>query len=65
MSAARVHGSDLRDVGGLLAAVLEDSYLMSQLSLIEQEHIQGASMALRSLVRLADARDLEDTVNES
>lgn len=64
MSKFRFHGSDLRQLGSLLAAPLEDSDLMAELSLIEKEHIQGASAALRPLVPIVDARDMEDTMNE-
>ena len=62
---ARIRGSDLRQVRVLLLALLEDSDLISQLSLIEREHIEGAAAALWSVFPFADARDLEDTVNES
>jgi len=44
---------------------MEDSELMAEMSVIEREQIQGAAAALRPLVRIVDARDLEDTVNES
>jgi hypothetical protein len=38
---------------------------MAELSLIEKEHIQGASAALSPLFPIVDARDMEDTANES
>ena len=62
---ARIRGSDLRQVRVLLLSLLEDPDLVSQLSLIEKEHLEGAAASLRSLLPFADARDLEDTVNES
>ena len=65
MSKPRIHGSELRQLDGLLAALLEDSDLMAELSLIEKEYIQGASMALRHLFPIVEVRDMEDTLNES
>jgi hypothetical protein len=38
---------------------------MAEMSLIEKEHIRGASAALQPLFPIVDARDMEDTVNES
>ena len=49
----------------LLAALLEDSDLMAELSLMEREHLQGARAALSPLFPIVDARDMEDTANES
>jgi hypothetical protein len=51
--------------GTLLTALLEDSELMAELSLFEKEQLQGASVALRSLYPIVDARCLEDTLDES
>jgi hypothetical protein len=57
--------SQLRQLSDLLAALLDDSDLMAELSLIEREHIQGASLALRPLFPIVEMREIEDTVNES
>jgi hypothetical protein len=65
MSKPRIHGSELRQLCSLLATFVEDSDLMSEISFIEKEHIQGASLALRSLIPIVDVRDMEDTLNES
>ena len=65
MSKFRMHGIELRQLGSLLAAPLEDSELMAEMSLIEKEHIQGASAALPPLFPIVDARDMEDTADES
>lgn len=65
MSKFRIRGSELRQLSRLLGALLEDSDLIAEMSLIEKEHIQGASAALQLLVSIVDARDMEDTVNES
>ncbi len=65
MNEPRIHGPELRQLGGLLSALLKDSDLIGQLSLLEKEHIQGASVAVQSLFPIVDARDLEDTVSES
>jgi hypothetical protein len=65
MSTTRIHGSDVRHLGALLAAVLEDPDLVSELSVIEKEHLEGAREALHGLLPVVEARDLEDTVNES
>jgi hypothetical protein len=65
MSKFRMHRRELRQLGSLLAALLEDSELMAELSLMEKEHIHGASAALPLLFPIVDARDMEDTVNES
>ena len=65
MSKFRMHLRELRQLGSLLAALLEDSELMAELSLMEKEHIRGASAALPLLFPIVDARDMEDTVNES
>ena len=65
MGSFRIRGSELRQLGDLLSALMEDSELMAEMSVIEREHVQGATAALGPLVRLVDARDLEDTVNES
>lgn len=65
MNELRIHGPELRQLGGLLSALLQDSDLIGELSLLEREHIQGASVALQSLFPIVDARDLEDTLNES
>jgi len=65
MSNFRLHGSELRQLGGLLAALLEDSELMAELSLIEQEGIRRTSVALRRLFPIVDMRDMDDIVNES
>jgi len=61
----RIRGTELRRLGSLLAALLEDSDLMAKLSLIEREHIQGTRAALSPLLPIVDARDMEDTANES
>ena len=65
MSKPRIHGSELRQLDGFLAALLEDSDLMAELSLIEKEYIQGTSMALRHLFPIVEVRDMEDTLSES
>ena len=65
MSNFRIRGSELRQLSILLAALLGDSDLMAEMSLIEREHIHGAAAALEPLVPIVDARDMEDTANES
>ena len=65
MTNFRIRGAELRRLGSLLAALLEDSELMAELSLMEREHIQGARAALSPLLPIVDARDMEDTANES
>jgi len=65
MSNFRIRASELRQLSRLLAGLLEDSDLMAEMSPIEKEHIHGASAALQPLVPIVDARDMEDTVNES
>jgi hypothetical protein len=60
-----MHGAELRRLSTLLAALLEDSDLMAELSLIEKDHIQGAHAALSPLFPVVDARDMEDAANES
>ena len=65
MSKPRIHGSELRQLCSLLATFVEDSNLMSEISFIEKEHIQGASMVLRRLIPIVDVRDMEDIANES
>ena len=65
MSKFRIRRSELRQLGSLLAALLEDSDLMAELSLIEKEQVQGVSEALRLLIPIVDERDMEDSVNES
>ena len=65
MSNFRIRGSELRQLSRLLGALLEDSDLMAEMSLIEKDHIRGASVALQPLVPIVDARDMEDTLNES
>jgi hypothetical protein len=37
---------------------------MADLSLIEKDSIQGASVALQHLLRIAEQRDMEDILNE-
>ena len=64
MSRPRIHASELRQLSGLLVALLEDSDLMAELSLIEKDSIQGTSVALRHLFRIAELRDMEDILNE-
>lgn len=61
----RIRGFELRQLGSLLAAILKDPELMAELSLMEKEHIQGAYAALQPLVPIVEARDMEDTLNES
>ena len=56
---------ELRQLDQLLAELLEDADLMAELSLIEKEHLQGASQALRPLFPVVAMREMEDTVNES
>ena len=65
MTNFRIRGAELRRLGSLLAALLNDSDLMAELSFIEKEHIQGASAALSLLFPIVDARDMEDAANES
>jgi hypothetical protein len=65
MSKFRMHGMELRQLGSLLAALLEDSELMAEMSLMEKEHIRGASEALSSLFPIVEARDMEDATDES
>jgi hypothetical protein len=65
MSKPRIHGSELRQLDGFLAAILDDPDLMAELSLIEKDYIQGASEALRRLFPIVDVRDMEDALNES
>ena len=65
MNNSHIRGIELRLLGSLLAALLNDSDLMAELSLIEKEHIHGASAALSPLFPIVDARDMEDTANES
>jgi len=64
MSNFRLHNSELRQLGGLLVALLEDSELMAELSLIEQEGIQRTSAALRRLFPIVDRRNMEDIAHE-
>jgi|RhiMetdeSRZDD1v2_1073273.scaffolds.fasta_scaffold1572697_1 hypothetical protein len=64
MNNFRLHGSELQQLGRLLTTLLEDSDLMAELSLIEQDGIQRTSVALRRLFPIADARDMEDIVTE-
>ena len=56
MSNFPLHSSELRQLGGLLAALLEDSDMMAELSLIEQEGIQRTSAALRRFFPIVDKR---------
>jgi hypothetical protein len=65
MTNLRIRGTELRRLGSLLTALLDDSDLMAELSLIEREQIQGARAALSPLLPIVDARDMEDTANES
>jgi hypothetical protein len=65
MGKFRIRRSELRQLGSLLAAVLEDSELMAELSVMDKEHVRGADEALRTLIPLVDERDMEDAVNES
>lgn len=65
MNEPRIHGPELRQLDSLLSALLQDWDLIGELSLLEREHIQGASVALQSLFPIVDARDMEDTLNES
>ena len=65
MSKFRMRRSELRQLGSLLAAVLEDAELMAELSITEKEHVQGAAEALRTLIPIVDERDMDDAVNES
>lgn len=64
MSRPRIHASELRQLSDLLVALLEDSDLMAELSLIEKDSIQGASVALRHLFQIAELSDMEDILNE-
>jgi hypothetical protein len=62
---SRIRGSELRQLGSLLAALLKDRDLMPELSVMEEEHLQTAAETVRRLLPLAEARDLEDSLNES
>lgn len=64
MSHFRLHHSELRQLGSLLAALFEDSDLMAELSVIEQESFQRTSAALRRLFAIVDKRDMEDIAHE-
>jgi hypothetical protein len=62
---SRLRIREFRLLSDLLAALIADSELMAELSLIEQEHIQGASLGLRALLPIVEMREMEDTVDES
>jgi hypothetical protein len=65
MNSTRMRLSELRELDALLTALLQDSELIAELSLLQKEHIQGASTVLRSLFPIVDVRDAEDAMNES
>jgi hypothetical protein len=51
MSNFHIRGAELRRLGTLLAALLNDSELMADLSLMEKEHIKGTLAALSPLLQ--------------
>ena len=65
MSSFRIRASELRQLGALLTALLEDADLMAELSLMEREHIRVAAEALQPLFAIVAARDTEESLNES
>jgi hypothetical protein len=60
-----MRSAELRRLSTLLAALLEDSDLMAELSLMEKDHLQAAYAALSPLFPIVDAREMEDAANES
>jgi hypothetical protein len=63
--AYRVQTTELRRLHGVLAAILEDTGLMGELSFIERENIQSTCDILQRLLPIIEVREIEDTLNES
>jgi len=55
---------ELRELETLLKDLLEDSELLSQLSVIEKREIRGAVAAVQSLLSAARAREAEDFLSD-
>jgi hypothetical protein len=65
MNPSRVSPSELRQLDTLLTALLQDAELMAELSILQREQIECASLTLRPLLAIADARTAEDAWHES
>jgi hypothetical protein len=65
MNPCRVRPPELRQLDTLLTALLQDAELMAELSMLQREQIESASVTLRSLFAIADARAAEDAWHES
>ena len=65
MNPCRVRPSELRQLDILLTALLLDAELMAELSFLQREQVECASVTLRSLFAIADARAAEDAWHES
>jgi len=64
MDPCRMNAREIRQLSRLMNALLEDSDLMAQLSVIQSEQIRGAGEVLRSLFEIVDRRDLDDALND-
>jgi len=64
MDPERINSTEIRTLSRLMTALLEDSEVMAQLSVIQREQIRGAAEVLRSLLDFVDGRDLDDSLLE-
>jgi len=64
MYATRIRPKEIRQLSRLTDALLEDSELMAQLSVIQLEQVRSAAEIVRSLVGFVDSRELNDSLNE-
>ena len=60
----RMHEFELRELEGLLKDLLEDSELLSQVSVVESREISGVLAAVRSMLSIVRARDAEDFLSD-
>jgi hypothetical protein len=59
-----MRSSEIRRLSQLLNALMEDSELMAQLSVLQSDQIAGAAEVLRSLYSFVDSRDLDESLTE-
>jgi len=64
MDPRRMNGREIRRLSRLLTALLEDSELMAQRSVIQREQVWATAEVLQSLIAVVDNRDLDDSLND-
>ena len=64
MRPCRLHVAEVKQLQSLLNALVNDSELIDDLSLVQREQVKGTLETLRMLSPIVERREMEDAFNE-